>query len=660
MVDNHLSYKDRRWYTNDNKPEDVYKKLFTEVDRIQEKDSGRIETIMDACALYGDASAFHGLYGTVSLNTLSDELTHNIIAPAVDTLAAEVTQSRQRPIVVTIGGSPKDIKNARSLTHFVDGKWDLCDVDSTVYQCVLDSIITGCGIARVYRSNEMEPENDSSAVERIFPGNLIMDDRWCVDTMPRDFYVKRFIDRAHLADLYPSKADEIWQVQNSERAYYNAVPDEDSNVEVVEAIHLASAPGRDDGRRVISIRNTVLVDRKHDRTDTDYIFLRGMPARLGWWGESIALRAAPAQLELNKMCYRMQEGHHLLTTPKVFVNRQSGILNAHLTNDIGTVIEYDGEPPLFHTPQAFNAEFYKHIERLEGWVFKELGISELSAVSKKPVGLDSGAALRMYSDIQTRRWINYVARYERFCEDIARNICLKEKEIAEENPSHSVQVFIAKKKVYDEFKWRDIELDPERIRLRIFSASALPNTPAGKLQALEEMVKTGVIDQQTFIRLADIPDFESVRDLLVAGEELMRESFQKMLDEPKYFWAPEPTLDLQQGRMIASQMAHRAELVGYEQEEIQKLHTWIDDSMALEEFVKQQAAIDANNAMQMAMGTMPNPQGPTAPPPGVPMGGPQIPAMPPGGGMGPSTMPDMSVLPGQPASPQPFTGIPPE
>ena len=628
--------------------QEIYSKVFEDVDRIETRDSSRIEMIMDACGVYGDASAFQGLYGITQSN-LTDELSHNLVAPACDTLGAEVTQSNIRPMAVTVGGDRGDRQNARHMTRYFDAKWDEQDLEYLLWQAVMDCIITGVGVARIYRTNPEDPANDSVAVERIFPGNLIMDDRWCVDTMPREFYVRRFIDRAHLASLYPDKKDQIWSVQNRERIYYDTTPDDDHYVEVIEAIHLASAKGSTDGRKCLCIRNAVLSSEEHSsyKRPPGLVIFRGIPSRMGYWGESIAMRAAPTQLELNKQLLRMQMGHHLISTPKVFVNRQSGIVETHLTNDIGDVIEYDGEPPIFYNPSAFSAEFYRYVERLEERVFKVLGISEMSAVSKKPPGLDSGAALRTYSDYQTRKWVNFVRAFERFCEDIARELVMAEKRIADDYPSHAVQVS-SKNKVYSLVKWSKVNLDPERFHCRIFSASALPNTPAGRLQALEEMVKTGVIDQRTFIQLADVPDLESVRDLIVAGDELLEQGFDKMLDgEEGFYMTPEPGMDLAKGRVVASQMAWKERLQEYDNEEnIQKLYDWIDHSYKVEKQIEEQA-MAAQAMQQQALA-----------PTGMVQGQPPQPGMPPG--IMPNANSGMSGLGTQPAAPAPFTGIPSE
>lgn len=605
---------DRRWWKKTGDRE-MAETISSEVDRIDRETVDRQQVILEAMALYGDIGAWPGAAGVSRVLPSSRRIAHNVIATGVDALNAEVTQSVPRPMAVTIGGTYKQQRRARMLTRYWEAKFDQTDAHMLGRQAVRDSILGGLGILRAFRNNPEDPENDEVCVERVFPGHFLIDDRSAIDVLPRQCYIRRYVDRALLQELWPDRKEELENARTPDQRYWFSHDNDSDMVEVIEAYHLASRGGATDGRHVMAAGDTVLVSEEYTRTRFPLAFVRPVAPQRGFWGESLVRRAAPAQFELNKLLRRVQESMHLHAIPRVFVNRQSGIVEGHMQNDIGIMVEYDGNVPVFLTPQSMPNEVYAHLERLEQWVYKEIGVSELSANSRKPPGLDSGAALRTYNDVQSRRFINLQRSYERMNEDLAREMALLEMAIAKEDPKRTVGTANGRK--VDEVKWKDIELDEDRFHVRVFSSSALPNTPAGKLQALEEMVKAGVIDQKTFIRLADVPDLESVRDLVVAPEELLKDLFEGFLDGKKYM-TPEPHMNLMLGRQLATLMWQEATLSGASDEDTGKLVKWITDSLDLQQRVHDMAAAEAAEeqaaqaaqAAQMGMPTPPLPAGP--------------------------------------------------
>lgn len=601
--------KDRRWWKQ-RKSLEVSSRIYDEVKRIDTDSTDIQNMILESCALYGDLSSWPQGVGISRVLPAARRISHNVIANAVDALVSEVTQTQPRPMAITVGGSYRERKRAEKLTKYWEAKFDECNVHEIGRQCVRDSILCGIGIIRPYRENPLQPSNDRTRVERIFPGHFLIDDRGSIDVMPRECYVRRFIDRAYLSELFPRYRNEIEGAKPPDSTYWFGHSQESDVVEVIECWHLASLPGSGDGLHVIAIENRVLFKEIYDRDRFPMAFVRPVPPQRGFRGESLVRRAAPAQLELNKLLRRIQESMHLHAVPRVFLQRQAGVVKAHMQNDVGAIVEYDGNPPIFLTPASMGKDVYQHIQTLERWIYKEMGVSELSANSVKPAGLDSGAALRTYNDVQSRRWINLERSYETMHVELARELVHLEQEIAKEFPKHEVTYEVKRgiKKTY----WKDIHLDHQRYRTRVFSASALPNTPAGKLQALEEMVKVGIIDQQTFIMLADVPDLEAVRDLKVAPRELLEERFDSMLEGGEYT-DPEPYMDLQLGIELASVMIQRAELQGAKEHDVEKLRTWIGEAIALPKRAMEQAhrEMEAEAQMQQMEAGM---QSPTPPP----------------------------------------------
>lgn len=615
-----LDYGEDRWWwlVSDDEKAD---KLFAEVDRISEETIDRAQSVIEASALYGDLAYLPGYSGIDRVLPASRRISHNVIATATDALVAEVTQTKPRPMAVTIGGDYTDHVRARKLTEYWDAKFQETNVYELGRQAVRDAIISGLGILRAYRARPGSP-NDEVLVERIWPGSFVIDDRGAIDVMPRSCYIRRQIDRTYLQKLYPDKADEIQRARHPQEKFWFTQAMRDDMVEVIEGWHLPSGPDGKDGKHIISVSTVELFVEDYEEQDFPLAFVRPVPPQRGFWGESIVKRAATAQFELNKLLRRVQESMHLHAVPRVFVNRGAGIVKPHFTNDIGILIEYDGQPPVYMTPNSMSADVYAHIDRLENWIYKEMGISQLSASSLKPAGLNSGRALRVYNDTQSRRFINLERSYEQMHCTLAAQITALERAISMENPKHEVVYESRGQKMVIPF--REIDLKKGIMRTQIAPTSALPTSPAAKLQDLQEMVAAGTIDQETFLTLADVPDFESIRDTVVAPLELLEKRFDEMLETGQYTM-PEPYMDLKRGINLCALYIQKSEVKGASEDRIDLLRQWLGDAKNIVEGVMQQAAqAQMESQMQMQQAVM----GQQAPAMAAPMPGEPAAALP--------------------------------
>ena len=130
----------------------------------------------------------------------------------------------------------------------------------------------------------------------------------------------------------------------------------------------------------------------------------------GWYGTGLVEQLTPIQMELNRIALRTQQAMHLMAVPRVYVERGSQVVLSHLNNDIGNIIEYTGTPPVVNVGQAASGEVYAQFDRLYAKAYETTGISQLSAASLKPEGLNSGRAIREYNDLQTDRFAVIASR----------------------------------------------------------------------------------------------------------------------------------------------------------------------------------------------------------------------------------------------------------
>lgn len=575
--------------------------------------STRRMQMLEAYCLYGDETAVPE--NVIELRS-QPTVTRNVLALAVDTVISEVTQARPRPMFVTVGGDWLEQERARKLTYFCDAEFDYNNVHELAEQAARDAVIAGLGILRPRR----DPSDPSRViVERIYPPHFLVDDRGAVDVMPRSFFVRHLLDKCQLVELYPDKAQDIESAATVDHnSWFADGPRGQDIVEVIEAIHLPSRKGGDDGRHVLVINEAVLYDEPYTYDEPPFVFIRAVKPLRRFWGLSLVQRAAPTQIELNRVLRRWNESLRLNATALWFIGRQSRVVKAHMVNQVGAIVEHDGPPPQQMTPAVMHPQIAAYIEACEQRVFKLMGASELAATSMKPAGLNSGRALQVYNDVQSRRFIGLERQYENLYVDLAKWIVALHREIADDDPSHEIICSDGPTRT-TRIAWQDINLEEGRFRARVFPTSAFPTNPAAKIQVLQDMLGAGVIDQQSFYELAlDVPDLESVRNRVVAPIELIHKRLSQMMYENVYM-PPEPTMDLALALRETTLAIQRAELDDIPEERVDLLRQFLTHVQML-----QAQAMPPAPDMAPPMGPMPGPMDMGAMPPEM------MPPMPPG------------------------------
>jgi hypothetical protein len=221
-----------------------------------------------------------------------------------------------------------------------------------------------------------------------------------------------------------------------------------------------------------------------------------------------------------------------------------------------------------------NAEVYNHLKWMIQSAYETTGVSQLSAQSKKPAGLDSGVALREFSDIETERFMLTGQRWEQmFLEaskiiiEMSRDMYTEDKTLAVTIPGH---------RFIESIKWKDVDLTNDQFVMKVFPTSLLPTTPAGRLQKVQELIQAGFISKENGIALLDFPDLGAYESLETSNLNLIKKTVTDIVDMGKY-QPPEVYMNLDH----AIQHAHKSYLEGrvnnLPEERLELLLRFIDD-----------------------------------------------------------------------------------
>src|SRR5690606_33942866 len=101
------------------------------------------------------------------------------------------------------------------------------------------------------------------------------------------------------------------------------------------------------------------------------------------------------------------------------------------------------------------------------------------------------------------------------------------------------------KKGLETISWKDVLLDFESFRMRVFPVSALSKQPAARFAQLTELLNAQAITVEQFKRLFDLPDLEAENELDSADTDVIDRAMDIMVTTGRYL-SPEPfdNLDL--------------------------------------------------------------------------------------------------------------------
>jgi hypothetical protein len=508
-------------------------------------------------------------------NTLSERLTFNAVQSNVDTLISKVSRLRPRARFLTNAGNFRAVKAAKKLGYFADGIFQENDVYSMARSVIRDALVFGDGFIHIF--------NDTNRVrlERVIPYEIFLDELECVGGgKPTHIYRIILVSRQALMDMFPDKREDIARsIQLFSVNLHITCPATDQ-IEVLEAWKLGTGEDRKNGRHLLAVPDCVLSYGEY--TDKEFPFARiswTQPFN-GYFSQSLAEQLKSTQLEINKLLAVQQRSYHLAGSFKILVQNGSQIPTESFNNNIGTIIKYTGNKPEYITPHILPPEFYRNLETLIERSYKISGVSSLSAFSQKPAGLDSGVALREFNDIESARFLEFSQDIEAFFVDVAKCSMSLARQIALENGGH-YPVNMPGPKSLTKIDLKEIKLREDDYTISVFPASSLPTEPSGRLAAIDDLAKRGLIDPTETRELLNFPDVEASNQLSTAQEEYLKEIFEKMLEDNEYT-APDPMDNLQLAQKMALQFYALGKKLGEDEDKLELIRQYMRDLMTLQ------------------------------------------------------------------------------
>jgi len=542
-------------------------------------DSARLTQAQVGSKLYNNISlmGLNGLSFTRPSNNMTgqkDRVTYNVVQSGIDTIVAKMSKNKPKPMFLTSGGDYKIQRKAKKLDKFVEGIFYENKAYDLGMDVLLHAAVLGDGFLQVYH------ENGRIKYEPTLCSELFVDQLESISGKPRQIHRIKPVDRDVLADKFPKYKSQIMDSKSVYDDYFGIYQTISDQVLVTESWKLPSGKDAKDGKHCITIAGCTLYDEPYTKQKFPFARLQWSKRLNGYWGQSGAEQIQNLQLEINKILWVIQRSIHLAGSFKLLNKIGNKVVKEHLNNDIGAIIEYTDTPPQYITPAIVPVELYAQVENLKKAAYEKLGVSQLSAASQKPAGLNSGAALREYNDIESERFTVLGKHYEDFFLELSDLTLDCAKDLYEQDVS--LEVKVPGNKFISSIKWKEVKMEDDSFIMKVYPVSSFPHDPAGRLQTITEYMQAGMLTARAGRRLLDFPDLEQIETLANSQEDYLHEVFEKIMESGDYT-PPEPYDDLKLARELALEYYSQGKVNGLEDDKLELIRQFIDQVGLLEE-----------------------------------------------------------------------------
>lgn len=631
------------WYTKDG--DELAQCLGTVFRQVRDENEWRTDKDDYHWGLYeGTGVGGITLQSRKNLTYANATLPDNVCKMSVDTLTAKVATIRPIPQVLTSKGNWKDARRARKMRQLIQGEFYRQGVHEKLAPKVIkDALVSRGGVVQVF------VDGKRPRVERVHPWTLFTDDWDAEFGEPNAMFRLRTMDRRK-AMMRFGKTEELKDAIKSAGYFSNSkrwIRDEDRSstverVELLEAWYRCQDHDEDDddhecvGRHVIICEGHVLFDEPWESAHFPFAWLFYDTPNKGFFGSGLVQTLEGYQVCIDDANEKHEDA--LMNSGKLVLLRDGGgVFESDVVNGVRVAHVRPGPyEPTIADLDLVNEHVRMRAPELVERALNAAGVSQMSAQSKKPSGVDAAIALQTLDDIESQRHIVFGRRFESWCMDVARLIIEAVKKIANDHGDYAVKVPM--RGAYLDLKWSDVEIDGFQLEMQ--SVGQLYTSFAGRLEKLKTLFEMGAIDKGTFMRQLDAGDVQAELDLETVDRLCVDEILEAMLDsddetaanDNEDYIAPHPYLPLEWAHKRAHQKRLQAEIDAAPQHVLDLLSRFIDDVAYL---------IDKEEAT--AMNDAGGPVDPMAPPP---PGAPMHPPPGPGGGMPMDPTMPMAMAPG--------------
>ena len=418
-----------------------------------------------------------GYYQRGTFNIEDDttsSIQENVIASCIETLCSKIASQKVRPFFNTVNGTFREMQIARQAQVFFDQLYEENNVNKVVTSAFRDACIFDKGWVKLGKEG----------ITNRLPWNVYVD--------PREASYKQI---TYITERMPKTPGRLLKLKYGISADYNLDYTVYEYYDVMEHI-----------KAVYVVELDIVKTETYEPDVIPYLQIFYTDPIKGNTSQSVVDQLYGIQMQIDELLAVIKDSIQMNPGMTLLVPRSSNIKTNMLSNRTGQIVQYDpipgqsANPVTWATNDIISSQFVQMLDKLKNDAYEIVGISQLSATSQKPEGLNSGVALSTMEDIESDRFETQLNNVIRLYVDIAK-ACL---DIFPPNED-----ILPNDLVRANIKWADIVTARNNMKIQFSAAQSLSKDPSEKLQQLTTLAMAGVIPQSHIATLMELPDLQS-------------------------------------------------------------------------------------------------------------------------------------------------------
>lgn len=468
-----------------------------------------------------DPNTFAQGYAVTAQNTDGVQTQFNLIKSCVDAITSKISDATVRPFFNSLNGDYDTDCVCKSIQHHFDFWLDEQHAYPKSVLCFRDAAIFDMGV--------MQIDSEGQSIDRVPPWEYFIDPaeymhhavtqalRW------RKFYpLAALMGRIEKEDLKKLIADDP-HATGEYAEYYDLIAG--LKWEFYDH-YLVREPQKLDYEKYGGFYRRPFVEIFYTK-----------PVK-GFFTTSLADDLYPIQRQVDELIRRFDNATRNMPLAMAFVPKGSGLKASQLNN---AVTAYDvltgGESGqvTFVTPAPLSQEWLQLLNMYIAKAYELMGISELSAQSKKPADVESGKALETLESVESDRFNVQLQQFTHFLVDVSRVVI---------DVFPTGKTILPPKILRDDVTWGEARKQRDKYSIQFSAASVLSKDPDKKMQQVQTMINGGFIDQSMASHFLQVPDLEGVYTIQSANYDAIQKIIKEVIEgSDQRFWE---TVDLQQ------------------------------------------------------------------------------------------------------------------
>lgn len=425
----------------------------------------------------------------------------NVIKSVIDTIVSKLSNQRVRPYFNPVNGTYKTNQVVRNIQTYFDQVYDFQGVHKKISAAFRQAAIFGCGYLFV----------------NPFTNEIEQPPTWTVSVLDSEYAftkpTKMMIKYSYFPTLSINKlTSKKIEVDNN---YCTAQIYIDTEEKIAE----------------LYLNGRVVDSKKYIAEELPLVYLHYNPTMTGNKTISLVEELDGIQTQIDIINAKISTAMQLNPANTTYVMEGSNLKSSDVNNRVGNVYQLRmpagmSQLPVHNvTPPPIDPAWLNLLDYYVNKAYDIVGVSQLSAMSKKPSGLDSGVALQTMEDIESDRFECQVQNYINSYVDLAKILIdvLPEDEQILPDSYNTIGL-----------TWKDVKKQNTLFKIQYSAATALSKDPSEKLKQIMQMTQVGLIPASKAGEYMDLPDLQDAYKFAASVNSGVQKVITNAIEEGTY------------------------------------------------------------------------------------------------------------------------------